>query len=397
MVSGPRVVPMPSGAPDGNPFVWFGPNMAWHAFARSHGMTAAACDGLVDELDDAVRRVAGVGFHVTPFARHDALSSELGFASTGGVWIKDETGNVGGSHKARHLFAILLHLVAAERLGLSPSRVRPRLAIASCGNAAIAASTLARAVDWPIDVFVPPWAKPAVIARLAALDATIVTCPRLDDDPPGDPCIFRFREAVAAGSVPFSVQGPENALCLDGGRTLGVEIGLQSVVAGVPMHAVFAQTGGGAFGTGIGDGLFEVLGPLMPKLVAVQAEGCAPLVRAVAAATSFGEDAARHWAEVMWPWEDEPQSLATGILDDETYDWVGIIENINRSSGSVVVANESNISRALELVSTLTDTDSDATGTAGFAGLLAARLTIGDDQNVGVVVSGARRREPLAI
>jgi threonine synthase len=385
-------VPLPAALPAGNPFVWFGPNMAWHAFARAHGMTAAACDALVHELDAAIQRVAGVGFHVTPFARHDGLSQALGFSARGGVWIKNETGNVGGSHKARHLFAILAHLVAAERLGVSPVRTRPRLAIASCGNAAIAASTLARAVDWPIDVFVPPWAKPAVTAQLQALGATIVTCPRLDDDPPGDPCIFRFREAIGAGSVPFSVQGPENALCLDGGRTLGVEIALQASDADVRLEAVYAQTGGGAFGTGIGDGLFEVLGAGMPKLVAVQAEGCAPLVRALAAAAAFGTDAARHWGEVMWPWEDEPHSLATGILDDETYDWVGIVDNINRSAGSVVVADETHIARALELVGTLTGISSDATGTAGLAGVLATRSTIENDHNVGVVVSGVLRR-----
>ena len=34
--------------------------------------------------------------------------------------------------------------------------------------------------------------------------------------------MLRFREAVAAGAIPFTVQGPENALCLDGGRTLGL-------------------------------------------------------------------------------------------------------------------------------------------------------------------------------
>jgi threonine synthase len=366
--------------------------MAWHAFARAHGMTERACDALAAELDAAVRTYAGVGFHVTPFARNDALSDALGFTARGGVWVKNETGNVGGSHKARHLFAILAHLVAAERLGVAPVHTRPRLAIASCGNAAIAASTLAGSVAWPIDVFVPPWAKPPVIEQLRALGATIVVCPRLDDDPPGDPCIHRFREAVNGGAVPFSVQGPENAYCLDGGRTLGVEIGLQTQRAGVELGAVFAQTGGGAFGTGIGDGLFEVLGNRMPRLIATQAVGCAPLVRAAAAAARFGTDATRHWNEIMWPWEQEPVSAATGILDDETYDWIGLIENIRRSDGAVVTADEAAIARALDLVSTLTEIESDATGTAGLAGLLANRSMVGHDDNVGIVVSGMRRR-----
>jgi threonine synthase len=365
--------------------------MAWHAFARAHGMTAAACEAIVLEIDNAVQAFAGVGFHVTPFARHDALSDALGFASAGGVWIKDETGNVGGSHKARHLFAILLHLVVAERLGVAPTTARPRLAIASCGNAAIAAATLAGAVAWPIDVFVPPWAKRAVRDRLAALGANIVTCPRLADDPPGDPCIHRFREAVNSGSVPFSVQGPENALCLDGGRTLGIEIGLQSGAAGVGLDTVFAQTGGGAFATGIGDGLHESLGTRMPKLLAVQAAGCAPLVRAAVEAKRFGAAAPSRWRDVMWPWETEPDSLATGILDDETYDWIGVLENVERSGGSVIAVDEPLIARALELISTTTTIQADATSTAGLAGLLKARSTIDDRANVAIVVSGIRR------
>ena len=35
--------------------------------------------------------------------------------------------------------------------------------------------------------------------------------------------------------------------------------------------------------------------------------------------------AARHRADFMWPWETEPVSVATGILDDETYDWLAVV------------------------------------------------------------------------
>jgi threonine dehydratase len=56
------------------------------------------------------------------------------------------------------------------------------------------------------------------------------------------------------------------------------------------------------------------------------------------------------------------------------------------------VADETHIARALELVGTLTEISSDATGTAGLAGVLATRSTIENDHNVGVVVSGVLRR-----
>ena len=177
-------------ADDPNPFVSYDDELAWAAFAEAHGMTAEARTALVRELDAAVGEVDGTGFGVTPFARSDALSDALGFATDGGVWVKDETGNVAGSHKARHLFTALLHLRAAELLGLAPwssASGRPRLAIASCGNAALAAATLARAAAWPIEVFVPDWADPAVVARLTELDAVITTCERRSRRPAGGP------------------------------------------------------------------------------------------------------------------------------------------------------------------------------------------------------------------
>ncbi len=207
---------------EGNPFVRYDTRFAWAAFAAAHGMSADARRALVETVDAAIRQADGVGFRVTPFARSAVLSDELGFGPAGGVWVKDETHNVAGSHKARHLMSVLLHLLAAESVGALDQR--PRLAIASCGNAALAAATLAAAADWPIDVFVPDWMNDGVGVRLRSLGATIHRCERQASDPPGDPTMFRFREAVDAGAIPFTVQGPENALCLDGGRTIAWEM-----------------------------------------------------------------------------------------------------------------------------------------------------------------------------
>jgi hypothetical protein len=155
------IAPLRSNGAD-NPFLAFRPYLAWDEFAASAGLDEAARIALVTDLDAQVAAVAGTGFVTTPFLRADALSDELGFHPDGGVWVKDETGNVAGSQKARHLFTILLHLHAAEHLGLTPWSAdsdRPPLAISSCGNAAIAASTLAAALGWRIQVFVPPWIK----------------------------------------------------------------------------------------------------------------------------------------------------------------------------------------------------------------------------------------------
>jgi threonine synthase len=194
---------------DPNPFLAFRRFLAWDAFAAARGLTEAARVALITELDQMVAAVGGTGFRRTPCNRSNELSEALGFSTVGGVWIKDETNNVAGSHKARHLFTTLLHLITLERLGELVER-RP-LAIASCGNAALAASTLAAAVSWPIKVFVPTSAQPAVLDRLVGLGAQVVICPRQPTDPPGDPCVLRFREALTAGAIPFATQGPENA------------------------------------------------------------------------------------------------------------------------------------------------------------------------------------------
>ena len=381
---------------DDNPYLAFRSYLAWDALAESLGLEEAARVDLVAELDAQVAAVAGTGFRTTPFFRSDRLSHALSFTGDGGVWIKDETGNVAGSHKARHLFGILLHLVAVERSGRAPwgsTAERPPLAIASCGNAALAASTLAAAVRWPISVFVPVGANPRVVARLHELDATVVECPRLATDPPGDPCVHRFREAVAAGAVPFSVQGTENAWCLDGGRTIGWEMArhMEEQIEGHPFDRVFVQVGGGAFAASVMAG-FRMSG-ITPRLHAVQTEACAPLARAWSRAASLGgaTQAAGHWDECMWPWEDVGTSAADGILDDETYDWLPVLSAMQGGHGSPVVAAEHHVLEANDLVRTHTSLDPSHTGTAGLAGLLAIRDQVGAHERVAVIVSGIRR------
>jgi threonine synthase len=366
---------------DPNPFVAFGAELAWEAFALANGLSPADCDALVRDLDT---RVGGDGFRVTPFSRADELSDALGFDEDGGVWVKDETGNVAGSHKARHLVSIVLHLKAAEQLGLTLAG--KRLAIASCGNAALAAATLAAADGRELEVFVPPWADPRVVDGIRQLGALVTVCPRARDDPPGDPCVHRFREAVAGGAVPFGVQGPENTLSLDGGRTIGWEM-----LGVADLDRVFVQVGGGALASCIARAFSD--GGVHPRLHAVQAEGCAPLARAWERALAVGiPESTRRWAACMWPWEDEPRSAADGILDDETYDWIGVVKGMAASAGSPVVVPEQLIKEAHELAVTTTGRPVSLTGTAGLAGLLAIRDDVDAAERVAVVFSGVERR-----
>jgi threonine dehydratase len=201
--------------------------------------------------------------------------------------------------------------------------------------------------------------------------------------------MFRFREAVAAGAIPFTVQGPENALALDGGRTLGWEIGEQLVEqrAGA-LDRIFVQVGGGAFATCVG-----TTHPAR-RFHAVQVEGCAPLARAWRRAVGQSDRPrvgaiADRWADLMTPWED-PHSLADGILDDETYDWIGVFEAIGPGGDAPIVAAEADIVAAHTLAQSA-GFDVSPTGSAGLAGLLAIAGAVRPAERVAVVMSGVAR------
>jgi threonine synthase len=363
--SGPAILGDPG---EVNPFVRHRHGLWSHRFATAHGMADTDWVALVRELDDAIAAVDGHGFRATPFTAHPALSDRLGVT----VLVKDETGNVGGSHKGRHLMGIMLHLLAFERVVLGWRTPQPadrrRLAIASCGNAALGAAVVAHAARWPLDVFVPPWADPAVVEALDRHGATITVCPRQEGDRPGDPCVHRFRDAVAAGAVPFGCQGPDNALALDGGRTLAFEM----VASGLAVDRIVVQVGGGALASSLAQGWLAAAGHL-PRLHAVQTEGGHPLTRAWDAFVAGGRDladAVHHRSRHMWAWETEPRSAAAGILDDETYDWAAVVAGMDTSGGDPIVATEAAVLEAARIGPELTGIPADATGTAGLAGLL---------------------------
>ena len=337
---------------------------------------------VIGELDDDVAGVEGHGFEPTPFAPVPALAEAVGIGSAE-LWVKDETGNVSGSHKARHLFGVAL----AHRLAGAAEADGPPYAIASCGNAALAAAVVAKAVGRPLDVFVPTWANEAVVARITELGGRVVHCER-EPGVPGDPAHHAMLAAIEDGAVPFSCQGTETPATIDGGRTLAWEMvdALVEHDGGPParLDRLFVQVGGGALATAAVTGLAAAVGrgelARLPRVHAVQPEGNHPLVRAwdtlmlelrSQARASGGRDrdyfldrivAAQaapqgtmdnrlraNMAGDMTPmgdvrlresvsrlrddperymraWDSEPVSYASGILDDITYDWIDIVE-----------------------------------------------------------------------
>jgi len=387
-----------------NPYVRY--RNLFHAYhlGRSYGMSDEDHVHLVQQLNKAIAAVDGHGFAETPLSPSDALSEALGCS----VWVKDETGNVSGSHKARHLMGLMIHLLVSEQTGLAPTENR-ELAIASCGNAALAAAVVARAAGHPMRVFVPTWADPAVIGRLGELEATIEVCERIEGLA-GDPTYQALRRAVDNGAVPFTCQGPDNGLTIEGGQTLGYELVTQIAREGRSFDRLMIQVGGGALASSCVRAFEDaaLLGALEhpPRLHAVQTAGAHPLERAYERVLlHLGPDAtgerivdAMGWArshrsEVMWPWEEEPTSVAEGILDDETYDWAAVVSGMLATEGGPVLVSEDRLREANDLARSATRIDVSHTGSAGLAGLLelAAAGTIRPDERVGVIFTGVRR------
>jgi threonine synthase len=277
---------------------------------------------------------------------------------------------------------LMLWLLVDERI--DPSLAEARLAIASCGNAAMAAATIAQAYGRILDVYVPDDASPVVLDRLEALGANVTRCTR-QAGVMGDPAYLRFREAVRQGALPFTCQGNENGLVIEGGETLGWELASQLAAHGVALDDLFIQVGGGALASAVVTALeeAELLGvlPRMPRIHAVQTLA-SPLRRAWERVLDRGLDyAVAHRSNFMWPWETPPRSIATGILDDETHDWAAVLRGVVATGGSVITVTEQQLREANEMAGR----GVSVTGSAGLAGALARGVSEG---SVGVLFTG---------
>jgi threonine synthase len=349
----------------------------WHD-ALARGVSDEDFIDVVGRLEDRIEAVDGRRFAVTP------LEPRLG------AWIKDETSNVAGSHKARHLMGVLIWLETMSRF--DGALADAPLAIASCGNAAVAAAVLARAARRTLDVFVPAGVSPEIVDRIEAHGARVRRCTRVGGRA-GDPSVPQFREAVAAGALPFTCQGNENGLAIEGGSTLGWEIVTQLVTRNRSVDRLFIQTGGGALASAViaafDDAVAAAVLPRLPRIYAVQTTASSPLARAWERMREPGIDyAIRHRSEFMWPWGRVPASIAGGILDDETYDWVAVVRGMHRSGGHPILVSEEQLLDANRLAGPTVS----ATGSAGLAGALQCP----SDESTVVIFTGSSLQNPLA-
>lgn len=405
------------GSDEPHPYKAWAPLLHASRVAPRLDLAPGAFERAVVALDEAIAHTVGHGLERAPLIEAPALRDDLGVAR---VWILDATRQPGGTHKIRHLFGVALWLELTATDKTVP------LAIASCGNAALSAAIVARALDRDLEVFVPMAAHEPILRQLRELGAHVRTCERGPGER-GDPCLRHFRAAVERGAVPFSVQGPDNGLTVEGGRTLAWDLvdALRKAEAGSP-DAIFVQVGGGALASAMFQGL-EVareLGAIerLPRLHSVQTAAVHPLERAwrkivadilratevdteSAPAPQLARQAARletasfrqsldraaaGRAGYMWPWETAPTSVADAILDDETYDWLEVCRGMLMTGGWPVAVDELTLVEARELAVVTTGIEVSHTGSAGLAGaLVAARAgELDPDDEIALLFTG---------
>jgi threonine synthase len=382
---------------------------------------------ILDGMTERLLRMEGRDFSVMPLTEEPGLASAIG--RTGRLWVKNETGNVTGSHKGRHLMATLLYLEALRELkGAGAKKV---LAIYSCGNAALGAAAVARAGGYELHAFVPDDVDPVVAGMLAERGAVVEKIPRASTGA-GDPCYLAFQRALTEnGWVPFACAGNANWSNIEGGATLGWEMVMQLRERSEKIDSVVIQVGGGALARSVAQAFEEArqLGFIseLPRIHVCQPEGGFPFVRAyllmlaetarrkgqpidlsydhgadsvvqlqrtaafAAARTdqiqevaafvrrsfdsplvqSVLNDMAGKPGRFMWAWDGPaPHSLAHGILDDFTYDWYYLLCAVLRSGGRAEILAEDTIRDAYEIAQRHTAIPVCPTGAAGIAGLI---------------------------
>jgi threonine synthase len=398
-------LPQPLPAPEGqttNPFLKFRSGLVAYRLARSGGLTDAWFCNLVKGFEARVTELTGKRFGPGPVEdAQRALQQAL--AHSGSVWLQNETGMPGGSHKIRHMVGPLLYLEVVRELNQDDGP-KPGLAIASCGNAALAAAVACYAAGYALTAFIPPDCEACVQRELRDLGAEVVPCPRRASDPPGDPCVFRFKEALETGGVlPICCQSDMCGLNVESGQTLVWE--LLANHSG-PLDHIVLQVGGGALGSSACRALRRAVEagrlPKMPQIHTVQTKSCAPLQRAyellqtrvLQGATPEQALAEARDAKLsfMWAWESEPHSIAPGILDDETSDWFALVSAMLATGGRAVTVEEGTLAEAHRTAHGI-GVNCCETGSSGLAGVLQLKLdgTIQDTESVAVIFSGVQR------
>jgi len=260
--------------------------------------------------------VVSLGEGDTPLLPQPRLGKALGVPQ---LCTKAEGMNPTGSFKARGMSAAVSR---GLELGAT-SFIAP-----SAGNAAGALAAYGAAAGVEVTVIVPTDAPPASRDEALAMGARLVLVEGLISD------CGRVASTLAARLGAFDLSTLKEPYRLEGKKTMGLELAEQ-LGWRLPDVVVY-PTGGGTGLVGMWKAFGELealgfIGPERPRMVAAQAEGCAPIVRAHRAGERFAE-----------PWEDA-QTRAAGLRVPSAVGDFLILEALRYSGGTAVAVDERSI------------------------------------------------------
>ena len=256
----------------------------------------------------------GEGF--TPIFKAERFGPEMGCSN---LYIKDEGVNPTASFKARGLSAAVSK---AKELGIG------KITMPSAGNAAGAMTAYAAKAGIESYVFMPKDAPESNRKEVVITGGEL----NLIDGLISDAGVLSRARAAEEGL--FDVSTLQEPYRVEGKKTMGYEIAEQS--GWTLPDAIIYPTGGGTGMVGMWKAFAEMeamgwIGSQRPKMFAVQAEGCAPMVRAFEQGTEFAE-----------PWEDA-HTIAPGIRVPGGIGDYLILSAIRESGGGALTVSDGEI------------------------------------------------------
>ena len=260
--------------------------------------------------------VVSLGEGMTPLLRTARRESSLGADD---LWLKDEGLNPTGSFKARGLSCAVS---MAVELGIK------KLAIPSAGNAASAMAAYAAAAGIEAHIFMPRDVPQANYVECKAFGANVTLVDGLISD---------CAKIVSAGCQTegwFDVTTLKEPYRVEGKKTMGYELAEQMQWQ-LP-DAIFYPTGGGVGIIGMWKAFDEMealgwIGSERPKMIAVQVEGCQPVVRAF----ERGEARSQFW--------ENAETVASGLRVPKPLGDFLILEAVRKSGGTAIAVSDTEL------------------------------------------------------
>jgi threonine synthase len=250
----------------------------------------------------------------------------IALAQTGGpnLLVKDEGRLPTGSFKARGL---AMAVTMAKQFGIE------RIAMPTNGNAGAALAAYGARAGIETIVICPAETPEINVTETAAYGARVYVA-----DGQIDECGALVGKGAEAG-LWFDCSTLKEPYRLEGKKVMGFELAEQ--LGWELPDAIFYPTGGGTGLIGMWKAFEELeavglIGSKRPRMYAVQAEGCAPMVRAF----ENGEEFAERW--------ENPATVAIGIRVPKAVGDFLILRAVRESGGAALAVSEEAILQAVE-------------------------------------------------